>query len=147
MNKHDNLNDNIYLLLIRIKLIRDSLILDTDPGLFLDKTLADIDFINQVLAIFLNKMQENTQLIDRDELLNQLSELEWQFSQVLSEILNGSGNISVARTPEIRDNILKMRKSSLERRETIEIIGQAGVENPREPVLSTNELNELLKDF
>ena len=147
MIKHDNLNDNIYLLLVRIKLIRDTLLLDTDTRLFLEKTLADIDFINQVLGVLLGKLQANRQLIDRDELFSHLSELEWQFSQVLSEILNGSGCISASRMPEIRDTILKIRKSSLERRETIEIINENGADYPKEPVLSTSELNELLKDI
>ncbi|MCL2479201.1 MAG: hypothetical protein FWF22_06850 [Treponema sp.] len=147
MNKQDNYRDNIFLLLGRIKLIRDTMILDIDTGLFLKKSLDDIDFIQQTLGILLNKLRENQQLLDREELFNNLSELEWQFSKILSDILNGSGSISAVKNPEIREKILLLRKDSLERRETAEAIGETAMETPREPVLSTNELNELLKDF
>ena len=147
MNKQDNYRDNIYLLLGRIKLIRDTLTLDTDLEIFLKKSLDDIEFIHQILGILLKKLRDNQQLIDREELFNHLSELEWQFSKVLSEILGGSGSISALKNPEIKEKILLLRKNSLERRETAEAIGETATETPKEPVLSTSELNELLKEF
>jgi len=147
MEKQDNYRDNLYLLLSRIKLIRDTLTLDMDPQVFLEKTMDDIEFIHQILKNMLEKLRENTQLIDREELFSHFSELEWQFSRVLSEILNGGGNISAIKNPEIKEKILFYRKNSLERRETSEAIGEASIDNPKEPVMSTNELNELLKDL
>ena len=147
MNKQDNLRDNIYLILGRIKLVRDTLLLDTEPGYFLEKTLDDVNFIHQILGKFLDKLQENKRLIEREELFNLLSDLEWQFSQVLSDILNGSGSISASKTPELRDHVMILRKNSLDRRETIETIAEADAGIPKEPVMSTHELNELLKDF
>jgi len=147
MEKQENYRDNLYLLLCRIKLIRDTLTLDMDPDLFLKKTLDDIDFIHQIMTNILKKLRENHLLIDREELFNHISELEWQFSRVLSEILNNSGSIPVGKYPEIKEKILFYRKNSLERRETADAIGETVSENPKEPVMSTSELNELLKDL
>lgn len=147
MIKQDNYRDNLYLLLGRIKLIRDTIVLDIDPELFLEKTMEDIEFIHKSLGSLSKKIQENQRLIDREELLSHLSELEWQFSHVLSEILGGAGNISTAWNPAFRERMLQLRKNSLERRETSESIGEIDRDNPKEPVLSSSELNELLKDF
>ncbi|MCL2832335.1 MAG: hypothetical protein FWD78_04120 [Treponema sp.] len=147
MNKQENYRDNIYLLLGRIKLIRDTLTLDMDPEIFFTKSIDDIEFIDQILGLLLKKLREKSQLIDREELFNNLSDLEWQFSRVLSDILSGAGSISAVKNPEIKEKILLLRKNSLERRETAEAIGETTTENPKEPVLSTDELNELLKEF
>ena len=147
MVKQDNYRDNLYLLLCRIKLIRDTLTLDMDPEIFFDITLDDIEFIHKNLEYMLKKLRENGQLIDREELFSHFSELEWQFSGVLSEILNGTGGISAAKNPEIREKITFYRKNSLERRETSEAIGESAIDSPKEPVMTANELNELLKDL
>jgi hypothetical protein len=50
MHKHINFEDNIFVLNTRIRMIRDSLILDTDPELFLEKTVDDTNFIDLTLA-------------------------------------------------------------------------------------------------
>ena len=148
LKKHDNLiKDNIFLVLGRIKLVRDTFILDTDIELFLGKILDDIEFIHQILEIMYKKLHENERLINREELLNHLAELEWQFSQVLSEIINGQGNISASHNPSIREKLLLFRKNSLERRETLETLEKIDADNQKEPVLSIGELNELLKDL
>ena len=147
MIKQENYRDNLFILLGRIKLIRDTLALDTDPELFFEKTLDDLDFINNILGIMLKKLQENPQLIDREEHFSHLSELEWQFSRVLSEILGSSGLLSDSETPEIREKISLLRKNSLDRRETAEAAGEAATDDPKEPVMSQSELNELLRDL
>ena len=147
MNKQDYFEDNLYLLLIRVKLIQDTLILNMDPGLFFTKTLDDINFIDQILGTLLKKLQENQQRIDREGLLDHLSEIEWQFAKVLSEILNGSGSFSLVEIPALQDRISILRKASLDRRKTVETLSNAMEEYPEEQVISSYELNELLKDF
>ena len=148
LKKQDNLiKDNIFLVLGRIKLVRDTFILDTDIELFLGKILDDLEFIHQILEIMYKKLLENERLINREELLNHLAELEWQFSQVLSEIINGQGNISAVNNPGIRDKLVLFRKNSLDRRETLETLEKMDADNQKEPVLSIGELNELLKDL
>jgi hypothetical protein len=147
MNKRINFEDNIYILLARIKMIRDLLALDTDPGLFLDKTLEDIDFIDATLQALQAQMQENLRLIEREELLNHLSELEMQFAQALSGFLDSEGTISAREYPAIRDKMAILRTRSLDRRKMSENSAVAIGSFSEAPVVSSDELNELLKDF
>jgi hypothetical protein len=147
MNKRINFEDNIYVLLTRIKLIQDLLALDTDPELFLDKTLEDIDFIDATLQALQVQMQENLRLIEREELMNHLSELEMQFSQALAGFLNSQGTISAQAYPAIRDKITILRTRSFERRKIAKTASEASEGLSEAPVVSSDELNELLKDF
>ena len=147
MNKQDNFEDNLYLLLIRINLIRDSLALNMDPELFYKRTLEDIDFIDDILGILLKKLQENQHRIDREGLLDHLSEIEWQFSVVLSEISGGSASNFIEDIPALQNKIMNLRKASLERIEAAKALGTVVEDYSEEPVISSNELNELLKDF
>ena len=147
MKKQDNFEDNLYLLLIRINLIRDTLTLNMDPEIFFSKVLEDIDFIDKILKILLRKLQENLQRIDREGLLDHLSEIEWQYCKVLSEILDGSGSISAHETPSLQTRISNLLKDSTERRKTEEALANSINAYQREPVISRDEFNELLKDF
>jgi hypothetical protein len=147
MNKQDNFEDNLYLLFLRIKLIRDTLTLNVDPGLFAKKTMEDIDFTAQILEVFLKKLEENQHRIYREELLDHLFEIEGQFSVILSDMTDGSRSVSAGEIEALQDRISVLQKASLERRETIESLCAAIGDYPEEPVISTNELNELLKDF
>jgi hypothetical protein len=147
MNKQVNFEDNLYLLLIRIKLVRDTLTLDMDPEIFFNKSLDDIDFIHQTLEIILKKIQDNQQRIDRESLLDHLLQIERQYSGVLSKILYGSGSISADENPALEEKLSTFQKACTERQETIEALGTAIGKYPKEPVISLDELNELLKDF
>ncbi|AEF80258.1 hypothetical protein [Leadbettera azotonutricia] len=147
MNRQINFEDNIYITLVRIKLIRDLFALDTDPGLFLDKTLEDIDFIDATLQALQAQMQERLRFIEREELLNHLAELELQFSQALSEFLNSKGTVSAQEFPAIRDKITILRTRSLDRRKTSENAAVSIADFSEGPAVSSDELNELLKDF
>jgi hypothetical protein len=145
MNKRINFGDNIYALLSRIRMMRDLMALDTDPNLFLEKTLDDLEFIDNALKILLSELLENQYLIDRDEFLSHISELEWQFSRILSDFLNSEGSISVQSFPSIRDRIMLLKTRSLERWKTMENAGSTVGKLPEESVVSSNEISELLK--
>ena len=147
MNKQVNFEDNIFILLMRIKMIRDTITLDADPELFLEKILDDIYFTDHVLRILLEHLEENDRLIARDEFLDQLYETERQFSQVIDEVLNHKGNIFVRGIPEINDKLIFLRKSSLERRRIIETLYQDSNNSTDKIVVSSDELSELLKVF
>ena len=69
MNKRINFEDDIFLLMIRIRMIRDIVTLDADPELFLEKTLDDIFFVDQTLKTLLGDLERHNHLIERDELL------------------------------------------------------------------------------
>jgi hypothetical protein len=128
-------------------MIRDLLILDADPDFFLDKTLSDVDFIDAVLGALLRELLENTRHIDRNGQFRNLHETERQFSGVLWELANGSGTVSVASYPALREKIALIRERSLERQKTAE--QSIGVDDApaREPIVSSDELNELLRGF
>lgn len=145
MHKRINFEDNIFVLNTRIRMVRDLLILDTDPELFLEKTMDDAHFIDLTLAFLLGNLLENERLIERDEQFHNLSETEQQFSEVLSEILEGAGSISVGQFPVIRDKTAVLRNNSQERRKNIEHSLSRGNKPSLEPVVSSDELSELLK--
>jgi hypothetical protein len=128
-------------------MIRDLLILDTDPDLFLDKTMTDIEFIDTVLEVLLKNLIENTRLIQRNEQFYNLHETEQQFVSVLRDFSSGKSSVSVAPYPMLLNKISVFREHSLERKQTIEEhIGS--VEAPSlEPVVGPDELNELLRDY
>ena len=147
MNKHDNFEDNLYLLQVRIRLIQDTLILDSDLEIFFEKALDDIDFVDQALGNFLDKLKDNQQRIDRESLMDHLSELERQFSRILSDIIDGQGSISIQEIPSLKEKILDLQKISSERREKVEKLSDTMENYQEEPVVSSDEFNELLKEF
>jgi hypothetical protein len=146
MNKRINFEDSLFVLAMRIRMIRDLLVLDADPDLFLEKTMEDIDFIDYTLGALLKELLENSRLLERDEAFENLSELEWRFDQVLGEILSGGKSISVAPFPMLRERITIVRNRSLERRKTADD-SHSRSEGTTEPLVSADELSELLKDM
>jgi hypothetical protein len=147
MSKQINFEDNIFILNTRIRMIRDLLILDADPDIFLDKTLTDVDFIDAALGVLLRDLIENTHLIERNGQFYNLYETEQQFLAVLWDLGNGPGTVSLSPYPALKDKIALMREHSLERQKNIEEHITTTEASPSEPVVSSNELNELLRDF
>ena len=147
MNKQVNFEDNIFILEMRIRLIRDIITLDADPEIFLEKTLDDISFADQTLVVLLKYLQANHRLIEREELLEQLSEAEYHFSQVLQDLLDHKGNISVREIPTIHEKLTILRNNSLERRNVIENLSPQASSMNTAPIVSSDELAELLKAF
>jgi hypothetical protein len=125
-------------------MIRDLLILDTDSELFLKKTVDDLDFIDTTMEALLSNLIENTNLIKRNEELDNLYDLEWQFSQVLIQFFSNSGNISVVRFPVLRDRLQQFQTRCMDRRKIIEDSG-CRVDKNQEPVVSRLELEQLLQ--
>jgi len=147
MNKRVNFEDNIFILLLRIRMIRDIITLDADPELFLEKILDDISFTDQSLKILLDYLLENSRLIERDELLDHFSEVEGQYEQVIQDLLNHEGILSIREIPSLRDKLTALRNASLERRKTAENLGSLESNTSGSPIVSSDELTELLKAF
>jgi hypothetical protein len=147
MNRQINFGDTIFILNARIRLIRDLLILDADPDFFLDKTLSDVDFIDAALGALLGELIENTRHIDRNGQFLNLRETERRFVAVLWDFANGSGAMSVAPYPALREKLGLIRDHSLERQKTIERSLSVDAAPSSEPLVSSDELNELLRDF
>jgi len=146
MNKRVNFEDSLFILMLRIRMIRDIITLDADPELFLEKTLDDIFFSDQVLRILLRQLEENHYLIERAEVLEQISDIEKQFSRVLQNLLDHDGDFSIRQIPSIKEKIISCRDSSLERQKSAEKLTPAG-NTPSSPIVSSDELSELLKAF
>jgi hypothetical protein len=127
-------------------MLRDLLILDAEPDLFLTATIHDADFINQTLENLLGSLVENNRLIDRDEQLHNLDEAECQFEAVLSQMADGQGSISSEKFPVIREKVLLLREQSLGRRKTIEASKNDPEKSLEGSVVSSDEMNELLND-
>jgi hypothetical protein len=145
MNKPINFEDNIFIISNRIRMIRDLLILDAEPDFFLEKTLEDIDFINQTLSILLDNLLKSERFIEREEQFHNLAETEGQFTEVLAELARGEGPISAAIFPAVLEKITLIQFHSTERRGTIEKSFQTTGGAATESVVGPDELQELLK--
>jgi hypothetical protein len=147
MNKHINFEDTIFILNVRLRMVRDLLKLDTDPGLFLRKTVDDLEFVDHVLEGILANLLANPRLLDRDLEFDNLGDLEWQFGQILAEFTEASTGCSLSAdySPEIRDRVSRLRSGSAVRRKTIDETFSGGEQPGGEPVVSSAELSELLR--
>jgi hypothetical protein len=145
MNKLVNFEDNVFILTMRIRMVRDIITLDADPELFLEKTLDDIYFADHTLKILLDYLKENHFLIERAEHLEHFSALEWQFSQILSDLLENNGNLSTRNVPSIQDKLGLCKNNSFERQKSAEKLSSLTANISGEPMVSSDELTELLK--
>jgi len=145
MNKRVNFEDNIFILMMRIRMIRDIITLDADPELFMEKILDDISFADHILGILLGYLQENQRLIELEELLEHFSEAEWQFSLILKELLDHDGNISVRNNPDLYEKMTVFRNNCMDRRRTANNLSSPGENVASSPIVSSDEITELLK--
>ncbi|MDR2901026.1 MAG: hypothetical protein LBV20_05860 [Treponema sp.] len=148
MNKRINFEDNTFILNNRIKMIANTIILDADPDLFLEKTIDDMDFIDTSLGFLLDNLLKNEKLIDRSAQFYNLWETETKFMEILDTINKSQSPISVSEFPIIIEKIDNFRSRSSGRQDVIKDSIDALDDTPQDPnVVSTDELNALLKDF
>jgi hypothetical protein len=148
MTRRINFEDNIFMLNTRIRVIRDLLLLDVDSDFFLEKTLDDLEFIDNTLSSLLDNLSNNKRYIERDEQFHNLLETERFFSEVLDKIFSGDGPVSVGKFPVIQDRIALVWNHTTDRRKAIEGLSFEKTEfTSMEPVVSRDELNELLKNI
>ena len=146
MSRHCNFEDNIFIINMRIRVIRDLLFLDADPELFLDKTLEDVAFINKTLENLLGNLTINHRYIERDEQFHNLAETEWRFQAILYKLLNEDTVFPIKTDPQIIEPLKAITKETVERRKTLEKLCINEIDKPTaEPVVSVDELSELLK--
>ena len=144
MNKRINFEDTVFILNVRIRMIRDLLQLDTDTSLFINQTIIDMDFINSTLDLLMEKFLANIKFLDRDIEADNLSDAEWQFGQIVNEVANKSSPFSPVHFPEIQTWIEKFRKNSAKRQKLIDETYVSMGQTVLEPVVSHAELNGLL---
>jgi hypothetical protein len=146
MNKRVNFDDNFFILTMRIRMIQDTVILDADPELFLEKTLDDIYFIDNTLRGLLEYLENNLQLCEREAHFEQFSNVDSNFSQVLGQLIHNSGSFSIRDIPTMEAKLAMLKNSSLDRQtragKQCSSDGESGAS-----VVSSIELSELLKAF
>jgi hypothetical protein len=145
MNKHVNFEDALFILNAQVRMIRDMLRLDPDPGLFLEKTATDLEFIDRTLEILTGNLFGNTRLLDREIELDHLSDIEWEFDRLLTEFAGGASPFSAGAFPEICGRILPLRNNSAARRKAVGESAAPAERASAEPVVSSLELSELLQ--
>ena len=132
------IEDTIFIVGMRMRMIRDTLRLNPPPDLFLDKCLDDLNFINHILASLSQMAAENS-----GGFVDYLLDTEWQFSQLLLEFSVDSSPFSIRAFPETRGKIVLMRSESDTRRKALEesfvLAGDLA-----EPVVSSAEISGLL---
>ena len=132
--------DTIFIINMRIKMLRDILRLSPPPALFLEKCLDDLAFIGWALG----RLGEEFSGVDE---FDYKSDTEWQFSQLLTEFSLDSSPFSANAFPHTIEKIAALRSASNERRKTLEESDIPSQLAKGEPVVSSAELSGLLSNF
>jgi hypothetical protein len=125
-------------------MIRDLLQLDTDTDLFFRQTIEDLRFVSSILGVLTDKLIANPKFVDRELEADNLSDAEWQFSQIISEFLKECGSFPPAQFAEISAWISSLREESAKRQK---LINEAYIPEGTalaEPVVTYAELSGLL---
>ena len=137
--------EDLFYLTLQMKSLREGLRLTIDAEYFQDKFLADLRFIDEVLDKILATLKDNPNLIRRAEYLYNLVKVEGSFLELLSDVLEGSGEIREALTP-YRNEFLRRRESHdadvHEIRTLLRLVSQ---EEEREDVITSDELELLTR--
>jgi len=144
MNKRINFEDTIFILNVRIRMIRDLMQLDTDAEIFYKQTAGDIEFISSCLDMLSDKFVANLKFLDRETEADNILDAEWQFGQLLNEVTNNSSPFSPSLFPELPIIVAKLRTDSQKRKKLIEDSYVPSEQASNEPVVSHAELNGLL---
>jgi hypothetical protein len=141
-----NFEDSVFILNMRIRLIRDTLRLNPPPDLFLEKSLDDLHFIDNVLISLAQALADEKCQSDQNEVVDFLLDTEWQFSQLLIEFSLDSSPFSLRDFPQTRDKISLLRESNDARRKVLEETYIHIDDIQSEPVVTSAELTSLLGD-
>lgn len=145
MAKRVHFEDDIFYINIRIRMLHDALLLDLDPDFFLEQTLSDIEFIDRLLGVIKDALEQAERLIEREEQLINLSDTEEHFHMLLLSIMNGKGSLGVAFMP-LAERFKQLEKQSDTRRKELSILSgkdaNSGLDDPL--LVSPRELSELL---
>jgi hypothetical protein len=139
-----NFEDIIFILNMRIRMVRDILRLNPPPELFMEKSLDDLIFIDHILSDLTNRLTENSDYNGRNIEFDYVSDSEWQFNQLLTEFVLDSGPFSVQTFPEITQRIAALRVASDLRRKSLDESDGTAELARSEPLVSSAEMNGLL---
>jgi len=140
------LEDTVFLLNIRIRMVRDTMRLNPPGALFMDRCMADIGFIDRVLSDLSGQVTARETAGDSESALGELdyaSDTEWQFNQLLTEFLLQSNPFSAQAPSQTREEIVALRDGSNARRKIFEKYGMAARGDLAEEPVSPTELSIL----
>lgn len=96
MSQRIHVQDDLFFITLMVKTLRDGFSLEIDSEIFLEKTIDDIVFIDKALLKLHEFLDQNTHLIERKEYLRSLLQIDKQFGDLLSGVLNRDFGFSEA---------------------------------------------------
>lgn len=146
MTARVNYDDNIFFVQTMIKGLRSALALDVDPGLFKDKVLEDIFFVDSTLMKILAQLRDNPNLIRRSEYLKALLRAETSFLEFLDDILSAERPLAEGLAP-FSHKIRACRGSHQTTHDELQsMLHRPEMHAPEEDVVSQEELGFLLQE-
>jgi hypothetical protein len=106
--------------------------------------MEDLDFIGFVLDTLVDKLIAGPEFPDWELNADNLSEIEWQYSQLLNEYSGSSSPFSTALFPETTEWVCKLKEGSEKRRKLIDTSFVPAEHSQVESVVSQAELSGLL---
>jgi len=156
--------DTVFLLNLRIRMVRDTMRLNPPASLFMEKCMDDVVFIDSVLEQIAEGMAEEASssvkeddTVDADVnanidtegessvaagVIDYASDTEWQFSQLLTEFLLDSNLFAAQASQTARGKIVLLREGSNTRRKVFEKFNKP-YDDDDEAVVSPTELSIL----
>ena len=144
MNKRVNFEDTLFIINVRIRMVKDLLRLDTETNVFYRQTIMDLEFVSAILDIMADKFLSNLKFLDSETEADNLLDTEWRFSQLLDEFSGGDSPYCGEDFPETQVLIEKFRTKSARRKKQIEDAYVPVDQSTCEPVVTHAELNGLL---
>ena len=138
-----NFEDSIFILKMRIRMIRDTLRLNPSSELYLERSVNDLVFIDSVLETLTSAVLQNTQNNGINS-YESISDAEWEFNQVLTEFSLESSPFSLHEFPEAQKQTVALRVHSDTRRKTFEENSVVAEMVHTEPMVSIAEMSGLL---
>ena len=136
--------DSIFLVNMRIRMVRDTLRLKPPSEFFLERCLEDLVFIDQVLNSLAQTLASGGDQYGGNGEFSYASDTEWQLSQLLTEFSVEPGPLSSSANPEIHEKITTLHGACETRRKSLEAAEQPSGTDGGDPVVSSAELSSLL---
>ncbi len=147
MKQKIHYENNIFYLKTNIRILNDALKLNIDSFIFAEKTLEDINFIENIIHKLYSSLEENTHLIRRSDHLLSIMEVKKYFISYL-EILTRNGN---PFSSDLKQAFPKLKRAIANHTRDLAVI-QSQLKNCRSVKtenehISENEMNFLLTPY
>jgi len=137
--------EDLFFLNLQMKGLREGFMLTVDPDYFQDKVLADIRFIDATLDKIFSTLKENPNLIRRAEYLYNLVKVEGFFVEMVTSILEGTGEMCEALEPYRNEFVQRGESHEADIQEIRTLLRLVSQEDEREDVITADELSLLTR--